>query len=148
MGIEEKGGAGGDDGGVQVRGTEDEGARPVGQAAGALTCIGGRLEEAVVDFGPRHLAEESAECAAHDIGADARREADRVHGLEPEAKAIKLKYLHGNGAGADGMKVHSCCIMVRHLTLVYRFVRFLRGGCVSSTASPFFVWGGGRSGCN
>ena len=41
----------------------------------------------------------------------------------------------------------SCCIMVWHLTLVFRFVTDLRGGCVSPSAPPFLFsggWAGGR----
>ena len=102
--VEPEGFAGGDAASVEMAGAEDEGAGPVGEAAGAgagsdgfedtgvragVAQAAGSRVGAVRDAGD--AAEDDAEGAAQDVGGFAGREEERLFGDEVKAEGIKTK---------------------------------------------------------
>ena len=135
MDIEEKGLARLDDGSIEMGGPEDEGTRPIGKAARAAARPAARFEDPLIDLAWRRLAKERAACAAYGVSARVAWKTHGFEGLELEAEPVKLK---GNHASRDA-RIGACCIIVWHLTLVFRFVA--QGGCVSPSAPPFLLVG-------
>ena len=140
VGVQVKAVAGGNGEAVQVGHAKDERARPVGQAAGC------GAEGFPVRTGGRRPPG-----ARHRAGPCQRRRARRWRSCRLESEPGPGP---GNGNGTERTRMWSqcgrqsqrcsCCIMVRHLTLVFRFVDRSRGGCVSPSAPPFLVFGRDR----
>ncbi len=123
---------------VQVGHAKDKRTRPVGQSAGSGAEGFPGLEETDVDLRGHGIAKHCAKRAADDIGALAHWEMNLVQGAEMESETVELEC----SQCGQRLQRDSCCIMVRHLTLVFRFVHSSRGGLRESIPqSPLFVVG-------
>src|SRR5262249_47370335 len=78
---------------VEMRDPQDEGARPVGQAARSWTQGGAGLEEARVYSLRNRLMQYISECPAHRIGGLPSGQEYRVEG--PEVKTISMEFEGG-----------------------------------------------------
>ena len=78
---------------VEMRDPQDEGARPVGQAARSWTQGGAGLEEARVYSLRNRLMQYISQCPAHRIGGLPLGQEYRVEG--PEVKTISMEFEGG-----------------------------------------------------
>ena len=92
---------------VQVRHAQDEGTRPVGQAAGGGAQRTSGLEQAGVDLRGHGIAQHGAERAADDVGALAQREMNLIQGAEMEAESVELECSHNVAGGASGLLLYN-----------------------------------------
>src|SRR5207248_2795922 len=112
---------------IQMGGSQQERPGPIRKAARGVSRPRPRLEKAPVNLGRGGFPEECAERATEDVAALMGRKKDPVERPKAKAEAVELKprrTCHLRPLRTEGPKRTSgCCIMVRHLTLVYRFAQ-------------------------
>src|ERR1039458_2147539 len=123
---------------VQVGHAKDEGAGPVGQAAGGRAEGTSGLEEAGVDVRGHGIAQHRAKSAAHHVGALAARKMHLIQRAEMEAESVELECRHNVASGRNWLllyngKAFDSCFPLR--------TEFERGLRESIPAAPFLLSG-------
>ena len=119
---------------VQVGHAKDEGAGPVGQAAGGGAEGSSGLEEAGVDLRGHGIAQDRAKSAAHHVGALALRKMNLIQGAEMEAEAVELECSHNVAGGRNWLLLYNGKAFDSCFPLRTKFERGLR----ESIPQPLF----------